>query len=108
MSPALLSRPVAGLVSLVGLSASLAIAEASAPDANTLDFRAALQQLVSVNETLQASRAAVDQSRAERAEADARRLPTVELRSRYSHLNAPRAADLYSTGNRYRCDWCIC
>lgn len=70
------------------------VAQGSEPGTRSLDFRAALQRLVSVNETLQASRAAVDQSRAERAEADARGLPTIELKSRYSHLNAPLEADL--------------
>lgn len=70
------------------------IAHGQLPDTRTLDFRGALQRLVTVNETLQASRAAVDQSRAKSAEADARRLPTIELKSRYSHLNAPLEADL--------------
>jgi len=70
------------------------VARAQEPDPQVLDFRSALQRLVSVNETLQASRAVVAQSRAERAEADARRLPTVELNSRYSHLNEPLEANL--------------
>lgn len=64
-----------------------------------LDFRSALQRLVTVNETLQASRAAVAQSRAEVDEADARRLPTLELKSRYNHLNAPLEADLGRVGD---------
>jgi len=47
------------------------VARAQEPDPQVLDFRSALQRLVSVNETLQASRAVVAQSRAERAEAEA-------------------------------------
>ncbi|TVQ68646.1 MAG: hypothetical protein EA372_13090, partial [Chromatiaceae bacterium] len=70
------------------------VAAGQEPDPLSLDFRSALQRLVTVNETLQASRATVEQRRAESAEADARRLPTVELKSRYSHLNAPLEADI--------------
>lgn len=85
------------LTVLIALCCGSAAAQEPAPVA--LDFRSALQRLVTVNETLQASRAAVAQSRAEIGEADARRLPTLELKSRYSHLNAPLEADLGRVGN---------
>ena len=75
------------------------VAVGQEPDPQSLDFRGALQHLVTVNETLQASRATVEQRRAERAEADARRLPSVELKSRYSHLNAPLEADIGRVGD---------
>lgn len=74
------------------LCCGASVAQESAPGA--LDFRGARQRLVSVNESLQASRAAVVRSEAGIDEADARRLPSLELNSRYSHLNAPLEANL--------------
>ncbi len=85
-------------LALVALLLCCAFSHAQEAAPRSLDFRSALQRLIAVNETLQASRAAVTQSEAGIDEADARRLPTLELRSRYSHLNAPLEADLSRVG----------
>ncbi len=69
-------------------------AQAQPDDVLVQDFRAALEQLEAANESLLAARSALEQSRAERGEADARRWPTVEISGRYTHMDGPLEADV--------------
>ncbi|MGY6555796.1 MAG: TolC family protein [Wenzhouxiangella sp.] len=81
----------------LGLLPGIAVAQAIA-----LDFRSAFERMNAQNEDLAAARTGVDQALSRQREADASRLPSIELEGGVTRLNSPLELDL--SGVRRRLD----